>query len=226
MPGKHKAVSKSQQRFFGMVHALKKGELSDYAVDDEMEDAADDIGPRIAKQFASTKHKGLPEKVKSECFAFTSKKYRRVCELLSGIAKNKLLNENVERKMEAIRKYHERLNEYWNKEVATIENKCASNLGDHDNYNHCIGSYLAQIANDIGYKFVSATMNYLNYEEKIIYRIEIEKMTEVWTSRKSRFLGLQTGFERAAGMTSKGPHYALAQGALVGNPETATAPLI
>lgn len=222
MPGKHKSVSKAQQRFFGMVHALKKGELKKKDVGPEVEDAAEDIGPRIAKQYASTKHKGLPEKkVTKECFALTSDKYKRVCELLSGIAFKKVLNEEVE-KFDAIRKYQDRLNAYWNEEVGKIEKKCASNVGEYSNYNQCIGNQLGQLANNIGAKFVEAIIGFLTDEEKIFYKTEIEKMVEVWMSRKSRFIGLETNFAGSAGNTDKGPQYAPAQGALVGNPSSKT----
>lgn len=56
-----KAVSRSQQRFFGMVRqAQKTGE----AASPEVAQVAADISKKDAKDFASTKHKGLPEKKK------------------------------------------------------------------------------------------------------------------------------------------------------------------
>jgi len=58
------AKSKSQQRFMGMVHAYQKGELAD--APDEIKKAADSMTDKEAKDFASTKHKGLPEKVKKK----------------------------------------------------------------------------------------------------------------------------------------------------------------
>lgn len=56
------AVSKAQQRFMGMVYAVKKGEMS--APSSEVADAAASMKKKDAKDFASTKHKGLPEKKK------------------------------------------------------------------------------------------------------------------------------------------------------------------
>jgi hypothetical protein len=56
-----KAVSKKQQRFMGMVHAAQKGEKP---ASKEVAKVAKDMGKKDAKDFASTKHKGLPEKVK------------------------------------------------------------------------------------------------------------------------------------------------------------------
>tara|TARA_R100000152_G_C6724671_1_gene150113 strand:+ start:516 stop:902 length:387 start_codon:yes stop_codon:yes gene_type:complete len=58
------AVSKAQQRFFGMVRAAQKGEMKNPS--SEILDVADDISVKDAKKFAKTKHKGLPEKKKME----------------------------------------------------------------------------------------------------------------------------------------------------------------
>jgi hypothetical protein len=60
-PVAEKAVSKKQQRFMGMVHAAQKGEKpSSKAV----AKVAKSMGKKDAEDFAKTKHKGLPEKVK------------------------------------------------------------------------------------------------------------------------------------------------------------------
>jgi hypothetical protein len=58
-----KAVSKKQQRFMGMVHAAKKGEKP---ASKEVAKAAKGISGKEASKFASTKHKGLPEKAKED----------------------------------------------------------------------------------------------------------------------------------------------------------------
>ena len=55
------AVSKKQQRFFGMVRAFQKGD-STQAPSSEVARVASSIKMKDAKKFASTKHKGLPEK--------------------------------------------------------------------------------------------------------------------------------------------------------------------
>jgi hypothetical protein len=52
------AVSKAQQKFMGMVHAVQKGDME--APSKEIEKAADSMKKKDAKDFASTKHKGLP----------------------------------------------------------------------------------------------------------------------------------------------------------------------
>jgi hypothetical protein len=53
------AVSKAQQRFMGMVHAAQKGEEPASA---DVAKVAADMDKKSAKDFASTKHKGLPDK--------------------------------------------------------------------------------------------------------------------------------------------------------------------
>jgi hypothetical protein len=58
-----KAVSKKQQRFMGMVHATQKGEK---APSKEVAKVAKSMGKKDAEDFASTKHKGLPEKKKAD----------------------------------------------------------------------------------------------------------------------------------------------------------------
>jgi len=58
-----KAVSKKQQKFMGMVHAAQKG---DKPASGAVAKVAKDMGKKDAKDFAATKHKGLPEKKKPE----------------------------------------------------------------------------------------------------------------------------------------------------------------
>lgn len=58
MPSK----SASQQRFFGMVDAYKKGELDNPSP--EIKKAADSMTRKEVRKFAKTKRKGLPNHVK------------------------------------------------------------------------------------------------------------------------------------------------------------------
>ena len=58
------AVSKKQQKFFGIVRAIQKGEMA--PTTPETAKAAADMEKGDVKKFASTKHKGLPEKKKIE----------------------------------------------------------------------------------------------------------------------------------------------------------------
>ena len=54
------SVSKAQQRFMGMVHAAQKGDMENPSP--EVSKAADSMSDKDAKDFASTSHKGLPDK--------------------------------------------------------------------------------------------------------------------------------------------------------------------
>ena len=56
------AKSKEQHRLFGWVHAVQKGEAKD--APKKIKDIAKSISKEDAEDFAETKHKGLPEKVK------------------------------------------------------------------------------------------------------------------------------------------------------------------
>ena len=58
------ALSKKQQRFFGIVRAIQKGEQA--PTTPETAKAATDMKKTDVKKFASTKHKGLP------CLLYTS----------------------------------------------------------------------------------------------------------------------------------------------------------
>lgn len=70
------AVSKAQQRFMGMVYAAKKGDMPNPSP--EVAAASASMKKKDAKDFASTKHKGLPEKKKiSEKIDLTDRKQMR-----------------------------------------------------------------------------------------------------------------------------------------------------
>ena len=58
------AVSKAQQKFFGIVRAIQKGEMA--PTTPETAKAAATMKKKDVKDFASTKHKKLPEKVVSK----------------------------------------------------------------------------------------------------------------------------------------------------------------
>ena len=62
-PIAEKAVSKKQQKFMGMVHAAQKGERP---ASGAVAKVAKSMGKKDAEDFAATKHKGLPEKVKTK----------------------------------------------------------------------------------------------------------------------------------------------------------------
>jgi len=62
------AVSKKQQRFFGIVRAIQKGEMA--PTSSETAKAAASMKKKDVKDFASTDHEGLPEKKKKSLKEF------------------------------------------------------------------------------------------------------------------------------------------------------------
>ena len=94
------AKSKEQQRLFGMVHAYQKGELKDAS--EEVKDIAKTISKKDAKDFAETKHKGLPNKVEKsvkETIKINESQLRKIIAesvrkvLKEGIGRNKYESE-------------------------------------------------------------------------------------------------------------------------------------
>ena len=82
------AKSKAQQRFMGMVHAYKKGELKGSEVSKDVKDAAKGMKKKTTKDYAKTKHKGLPNKVKKEALKTLIAKYgaKKVRETIMAVS--------------------------------------------------------------------------------------------------------------------------------------------
>ena len=72
MPSK----SKAQQRFFGMVDAYKKGEMKNAS--SKIKKAAEGMSMSDVKDFAETKHNGLPEKVDENIIRLTESDLHRI----------------------------------------------------------------------------------------------------------------------------------------------------
>jgi hypothetical protein len=60
------AKSQAQQKFMGIVHAIQKGDAKASDFSKDAQDTAKEMKPSDAKDFASTKHTGLPKKVGKE----------------------------------------------------------------------------------------------------------------------------------------------------------------
>jgi len=77
------AKSKAQQRFFGVVKAMQSGDIPKKG---EAGKVAKDMSKKEVDKYASTKHKGLPKKVKREVLekikALTSEQKRKLREKL------------------------------------------------------------------------------------------------------------------------------------------------
>ena len=79
------AKSKAQQKFMGMVHAAQKGEKP---VSAKVAKVAKRMKKKDAEDYASTKHKGLPTKVKKEALIRLISKYgaKKVKETIMAVS--------------------------------------------------------------------------------------------------------------------------------------------
>ena len=77
------AVSKAQQRFMGMVHATQKGDME--SPSPEVSKAANSMSDKDAKDFASTSHKGLPDK--------KTEQINKLKEIIRKIVKERMMEE-------------------------------------------------------------------------------------------------------------------------------------
>ena len=89
------AVSKAQQKFMGMVHSAQKGDMENPSP--EVEKAADSMSDKDAKDFASTSHKGLPDRIKEMVLA----ELRSVKAIQTDYAK---VLDSMEKSLEAYKK--------------------------------------------------------------------------------------------------------------------------
>lgn len=60
------AKSKAQQKFMGLVYALKKGDVKPSDVSQDVRDVAKSMKSKDVRDFALTKQRGLPNKVEQE----------------------------------------------------------------------------------------------------------------------------------------------------------------
>ena len=89
-----KAVSQQQQKFMGMAHAMQKGEKIKGA-SPELKKVAKTMKKSDVKDFAATKHEGLPKKVKEEDTADTPKKSKGGIQFGKGVYE--AMNDNLEK---------------------------------------------------------------------------------------------------------------------------------
>ena len=60
------ARSKQQQKLFGLALAVKKGDVPKSDVSKDVKDILDKMSKKDIEDFASTKHKGLPNKIEAK----------------------------------------------------------------------------------------------------------------------------------------------------------------
>ena len=68
-----KAVSKQQQKLMGLALAYKRGDVPDAEVSDTVRNLAKSMSTKELEKYASTKHKGLPQKVSDSKLKYSLK---------------------------------------------------------------------------------------------------------------------------------------------------------
>ena len=87
--------SKQQQKFMGMAHALKKGEMKPSDASPELKKVAKSMSDKDVKDFASTSHKGLPKKVKQEILHKLKEYASKMGTNTFGGGRDKDINESI-----------------------------------------------------------------------------------------------------------------------------------
>lgn len=67
------ALSKQQQKLFGLALAVKRGDVPKSEVSDEIKGIVDRMSEKDIEKYAKTKHKGLPNKVEMEMESLINK---------------------------------------------------------------------------------------------------------------------------------------------------------
>jgi hypothetical protein len=103
------AKSKQQQKFFGVVKAMQSGDLPKKGAAGKV---AKDMSKKEVDKYASTKHKGLPKKVKKETMKISDIK-KMVDEELQNVLEN--LNDPILKKLRTLPKGNllPPLNKWW-----------------------------------------------------------------------------------------------------------------
>jgi hypothetical protein len=169
MPSK----SKAQQKFMGMVHALKKGELDPSSVSKDVKKVAQSMSDKDAKDFASTSHKGLPRKVKQEIL-------NRLKEYANKMGTDHLGGDDyTSSKKGGLRDFDGYDNVDYNKDMPMDESNLKGQLA---------GDSVQDIIKSIGSRFVSGEIKNTKRDGKTYIKLKDEKFgSGVVKILKSRF---------------------------------------
>ena len=105
-PVNEKAVSKQQQKFMGMVHAMQKGKKIKGA-SPELKKVANTMNKKDAQDFASTKHNGLPKRVSESVMLEAGSAIEHIISKFKHETKNFIAGEELDRDLfEALFDYY------------------------------------------------------------------------------------------------------------------------
>jgi len=97
-----KSVSKNQQQLMGQAYAYKKGETK--TASKAVKDLAASMSLKDLKDFASTKHKGLPDKVKEDAPTMTGKQAALKKQQQAALLKSKTTDSGMVDRMNVVGK--------------------------------------------------------------------------------------------------------------------------
>lgn len=124
-----KAVSKAQQKFMGMVHAAQKGKSP---ASSKVAKVAKSMGKKDVKDFAKTKHKNLPNKIKKEDAIIADEDWKDYLKSKRSVTGRRELDNPWQHMKRSGRKFKQRIFKKEDFEDSTLQtNLEAFNLEEH-----------------------------------------------------------------------------------------------
>ena len=185
------AKSKAQQKFMGMVHAYKKGEMKGSEASKDVKDAAKGMKKSSVKKYAKTKHDGLPKKVSENNKAELYKMYAKAMKMMPGTSKQKQLIKKIHalRKKLGMNEERDYKAEYKKFQSSTKSKKYRAELNQ---YNRKKGTYGNGDGKDASHKggkivgFEKESTNRGRAEKSRLKRETLQKLVTKYGAKKVR----------------------------------------
>jgi hypothetical protein len=185
------AKSKAQQKFMGMVHAYKKGEMKGSEASKDVKDAAKGMKKSSVKKYAKTKHDGLPKKVSENNKAELYKMYTKAMKMMPGTSKQKQLIKKIHalRKKLGMNEDRDYKAEYKKFQSSTKSKKYRAELNQ---YNRKKGTYGNGDGKDASHKggkivgFEKESTNRGRAEKSRLKRETLQKLVTKYGAKKVR----------------------------------------
>jgi len=142
-------------------------------------------------------------------------KFESICIILEEIKKKESSKTGIEK----VRDFNKQLEKYWNEKETSILEHCKKNMDCYSSIELCYAEPLMKLANKLGTKLVKVVTKVLSDEDLVAYSNEIDSLTNLWVTKKSRYAGLYHKVEKkdSSIKDDKAPNYTQAQGSLVGD---------
>ena len=185
------AKSKAQQKFMGMVHAYKKGEMKGSEASKDVKDAAKGMKKSSVKKYAKTKHDGLPKKISENNKAELYKMYTKAMKMMPGTSKQKQLIKKIHalRKKLGMNEERDYKAEYKKFQSSTKSKKYRAELNQ---YNRKKGTYGNGDGKDASHKggkivgFEKESTNRGRAEKSRLKRETLQKLVTKYGAKKVR----------------------------------------